>query len=392
MDTPEASYDRRGGLRWSGVVDGDQPHVIHDVLGEVPDVSGGPASIGQWEDALQRVVATGGPALHLQPVVDLRTGEAVGFEALARFSGPPDATPDVWFAAAGHLGFGPQLEAQAIHNALARRGELPRGAFLALNVTPGLIGSDEVSEALLGAGSLEGVVIELTEHSVIPDYAALGLQLDSLRDKGGLIAVDDAGTGYAGLQWLSLIKPDFVKADRSLVSDIDHDEVKLALLEMLGAVSGRLDAWLLAEGVERNGELDALVRIGVPLAQGYLLARPSANPPGVDPAAKERVRSRAKAIASGAGTIAPLVEDLPWEPAPAHGTAKPMRVKATEAVCDVAERALARSGDDRWEPLLCVDAAGAVAGYIRVERLVEAMVGLARTARQVGVGRDCPAG
>ena len=89
------------------------------------------------------------------------------------------------------------------------------------------------------------------------------------------MAIDDAGSGYAGLQWLMALSPDLIKLDRALIDRIDEDEVKTALVEMLGSFAGRVDAWVLAEGVERMAELDVILRLGVPLAQGYLFCRPT---------------------------------------------------------------------------------------------------------------------
>ena len=76
---------------------------------------------------------------------------------------------------------------------------------------------------------------------------------ERLRSRGALLAVDDAGSGYSGLQQIAAIKPQMVKLDRAIVSGVDGDEVKLALTELLGEFAGRIDAWLLAEGIEAWG-------------------------------------------------------------------------------------------------------------------------------------------
>ena len=90
------------------------------------------------------------------------------------------------------------------------------------------------------------------------------------------------------------IRPDLVKLDRSLADGVDRDPAKAAVVEMLGALAGRLDAWLLAEGIEREAELETLVGLGVPLAQGYLLARPTDEFALADPGRHRRAPARAR--------------------------------------------------------------------------------------------------
>ena len=130
---------------------------------------------------------------------------------------------------------------------------------------------------MLSGQDLSQLVVEVTEAAPVEDYAALLRALAVLRDAGAWIAVDDAGAGYASLNHVIQIRPDFVKLDRALVMDVDRDPAKHALVETFGVLAGRLDAWLLAEGIEREGEREVLAAMGVPLAQGFGLARPRAG-------------------------------------------------------------------------------------------------------------------
>jgi hypothetical protein len=136
-------------------------------------------------------------------------------------------------------------------------------------------------------------VLELTEHHAVGDLRPLIDLRDRLRAKGALLALDDAGSGYSGLQQITQFRPQLIKLDRALVTGADGDEVKLALVEMLGEFGGRIDAWLLAEGIETWGELQAFLRLRVPLGQGWLLGRP--GPPWVqlDPEVRDRLRRQA---------------------------------------------------------------------------------------------------
>src|SRR3954464_10123361 len=221
-------------------------------------------------------------SLVFQPIVDLAAATVAGYEALARFPGV--AGPDAWFAAAAEAGIAAELEALAIHKALAVVPGLPANTFLTVNVSPHLLGSAPIQDAPATRPDLHRVVVGLTEHTPVHDLAALRRQCDDLRRRGALIALDDAGSGYSGLQQLAVLRPQIVKLDRALVSDADTDPVRVALAEMLGEFAGRIDAWLLAEGIETAAELAAFAQLGVPLAEGWLLGRPS---PGFAPLAPE---------------------------------------------------------------------------------------------------------
>lgn len=107
--------------------------------------------------------------------------------------------------------------------------------------------------------------------------------------------MDDVGSGYAGLRQLTRTRPDFVKLDRSLVTHIDDDPVKIALTELVRGIASRVNGWVIAEGVERLDELTALVAMGVPLGQGYLLGRPARQWQELDPAVAARIRQLANA-------------------------------------------------------------------------------------------------
>jgi EAL domain-containing protein (putative c-di-GMP-specific phosphodiesterase class I) len=218
-----------------------------------------------WAEAVAGVLAD--PSRHrlaFQPVVDLQRGTVAGYEALSRFAGPPDAGPDVWFEAAGRHGLGPELDARVLERVVGLRPELPPNCFLTVNLDPNHLVTEPVQRALSAAPTLAGVVIELTEHRPVADYPTLVAAVAELRLRDAKLAVDDAGAGYAGLQHLMLLRPDLVKLDRALVAGCDRDPAKAALIEMLGRFTGQLDAWVLAEGIERMAELESLIRLRVP--------------------------------------------------------------------------------------------------------------------------------
>jgi EAL domain-containing protein (putative c-di-GMP-specific phosphodiesterase class I) len=118
----------------------------------------------------------------------------------------------------------------------------------------------------------------------------------TVRQAGGRVAVDDAGAGYASLRHILELRPDFVKLDRSLVAAVDRDPAIIAVVQMLGDFTSRLDSWLIAEGIERLEEMDVLASLGVPLGQGYLLGRPEGPWADVPAAIGDQIRERAAAL------------------------------------------------------------------------------------------------
>ncbi len=345
--------------------------------------------------------------LLFQPIVALREATIVGYEALARFAGQPGLTPDRWFAAADALGCGAELEALVVVRCLALRSELPPDCFLTVNVSPHLLTEPALADPLLAAGDLTPLVLELTEHQQINDLRGLLHLRDRLTDRGALLALDDAGSGYSGLQQMTRLRPHLIKLDRALVEDADADETKLALVELLGEFAGRMDAWLLAEGVETWAELEAFLRLKVPLAQGFLLGRPAPPWAPLDPVLAQRLRAMA-ARTQLTEHIASLVETAPDETlglrddqvglrldrsgrplavliprrregdqGKGHRVAPvSLRVPASAAVVEVARRLVARPARCRFDPVVCVDERGRAVGVVRLERVLLRLVDL----------------
>ena len=347
-----------------------------------------------------------------QPIADLVRREVVGYEALARFGGASGAglrTPGPYLAAAERSGRGADLEAHLLGQALSSRGGLPTGCFLAVNISPALLTRPVVLALLRDAGDLTGVVLELTEHVPVDNLTGLRRRIDRLRECGALLALDDTGAGWSGLRQVAELRPDIVKLDKSLVSDVDRDEVKQGLVELVGQFVSRLGGRLLVEGVERFEELDAVARLGVPLAQGWLLGRPSLRwselPPGVAEALAARTSHAATAprVGNQVDFTTPCVQHLaaigflPDEPPDvvivdeslrpralwvrnteddgASGWIHPVTTAlAGEQADDIVARAMTRPLQTRFDPIVCVDAAGAFVGLVRVEHLVTAAV------------------
>lgn len=370
---------------------------------------GGVAEQG-WVSALGRVLADPAqPRLVFQPIVDLARGTVVGYEALARFEGPPHAPPDDWFREASRLGGGAELEARVLRAARAATATLPPNCFLTVNLSPQQLCTPAVDEALSG-GSLVPLVLELTEQVDLVDYDQVCAVLERHRAAGLTVAIDDAGDGFAGLQRLLAVRPQLIKLDRSLTSHADRDEAQRALAEMVGALADRLDAWFLVEGIERPRQLEAFIRLGVPLGQGNLLGRPEESWGLLDPAVAALIRNIATQRACGEDDVLGLVELIPCIPrqlvadAEAMFTSQPdldvavivddqerpvglftradalagrpwrrgvQRVGPSTGIAELAVRSMTRPASSRFDPSVCCDGRGRYVGLVRMERVVE---------------------
>ncbi|MGZ6268286.1 MAG: EAL domain-containing protein [Candidatus Limnocylindrales bacterium] len=244
-----------------------------------PGLEGGEARLRAHAD-LECVIADRAFTPHFQPVVTLMDGAVVGYEALTRFSdGVP---PDARFAEAARLGLGHELESATLSAAVRAARGLPRGAFLGLNVSPGLVLTSPDLPAIL-AGPDRNVVLEITEHAPVDDYEALQVALGRFVPPVA-VAVDDAGSGYASMRHILALHPAYVKLDISWVHDIDTDPARQALVAGLAYFVAEIGSQLIGEGVETEAERATLLRLKVPLGQGYLFGHPA--PAGKAAAAK----------------------------------------------------------------------------------------------------------
>ncbi|HXF72903.1 MAG TPA: EAL domain-containing protein [Actinomycetota bacterium] len=251
------------------------PFAGHVLQGVDPHLD--PEEASARMERIGRVLGDGGPRLVFQPVVRLATGGVAGYEALARFPGGGRG-PDEWFAEAATVGSLVELELATARLALEHLERIPGGGLLFLNLSPSSITSPALLRALEGAAA-HRVVLEVTERAPVADYPALREALDALRRAGARFAVDDAGAGWASLQHVLELSPDFIKLDRALVRGVEDDRSRRALVEGLLPVAAGMDAQVIAEGIEGAAQLEALRALGVPLGQGFFLGRPAELPP-----------------------------------------------------------------------------------------------------------------
>ncbi|MFZ2050050.1 MAG: EAL domain-containing protein, partial [Solirubrobacteraceae bacterium] len=249
----------------------------------------------------------------VQPIVEVRTGSVHAYEALARFAGSTDS-PLHWFAMAATLGQRPALERACLRAALDLFGRRPAGVSLSVNLSGPVLLEPLTLEILDERRDLRGLIVEITEETLIQSDTQIQSVIAPLRERGARLAVDDMGAGYSGLRQITSVRPGYLKLDRSLISGIDRDRDRAALVGALVGYSNQVGSLLVAEGIEHSAELRVLSGLGVPLAQGYYTGRPGRPWPDV------RV-ARATSAAESGSAFAPVAEELPIDMPPAGAAA-----------------------------------------------------------------------
>ncbi len=229
----------------------------------------------ELRERIEDVLGTHAVAIALQPIVDLRTGELLGCEALARF--PDGRDPVHWLADAHKVGKGVDLELEAASRAVELLDQVPGGKRIGINASPALVVDDRFLRLFEG-GLAKRVAIELTEHAHVASYSAVNRALADLRRQGLRLAVDDTGAGYASFSHVLQLKPDSIKIDRSWLAEIEDDPARRALCTAVLSLAESLDALVIAEGIETESQLDVVTSLGITHVQGYLIARPSSDP------------------------------------------------------------------------------------------------------------------
>jgi EAL domain-containing protein (putative c-di-GMP-specific phosphodiesterase class I)/DNA-binding response OmpR family regulator len=215
-----------------------------------------------------------------QPIFDLTTMEVMGHEALTR--GPVETafeSPELLFQFAGDYEAVWELERLCIQSSAAHYAARP-GGLLFVNVEADSIAAlTAVSDTLAPLLALpQQVVLEVTERSAIRDIPVFRDALGALRNQGFRIAIDDAGSGYASLQSIAELRPNYLKVANTLITGLHADTIKRDVVEMLVNLSRRIDAICIAEGIETPQDLEECRRLGIPYGQGFYLGVPEETP------------------------------------------------------------------------------------------------------------------
>lgn len=240
----------------------------------------------QMETELRRALENGEFVLHYQSQADLRTGRLVGMEALIRWQHPERGLvpPMSFIPVAEESGLIEQIGQWALRTACEQNRAWQLEGLdplkVAVNISARQFGDSrgfaEIVAGLLGATGLDPRYLELevTESMLLKNVTENVAVLQKLGELGARIAVDDFGTGYSSLAYLKQLPIDTLKIDRTFVRDIETDPDDAAIIQAIIAMAHGLDLRVTAEGVETEGQLSALRRLGCDEYQGYLLAKP----------------------------------------------------------------------------------------------------------------------
>jgi EAL domain-containing protein (putative c-di-GMP-specific phosphodiesterase class I) len=241
----------------------------------------GPAPVIQKRDReLEAVIAHQHISLLFQPQIDPLSGAIVGAEALARWDGA--ATPEELFARATAAGLAERLsrlvQRKALRAAAVWEGPL-KGLHLSINLLPQDLARAGYQEWLLEEINAAGInprriTVEITENALLSDSDAIAERLARLRKAGVRIAVDDFGTGYASLAYLTSLPLDILKIDRGLIADIVGGARDRIVVKAMIALARELELKVIVEGVESTAQLALLADWGCDLYQGFLGAGP----------------------------------------------------------------------------------------------------------------------
>jgi len=226
---------------------------------------------------LRETLRTGGLYIDYHPIVITETEEIFGYEALARGTLRSMRRPEVMFEVAGQTDMIWELSRLCRNTAISgMKKRLEKGQLLFINIDPHDFTDPAFTETDMDVPDPTRVVLEITERTAIRDYPKFRGRLQEFRERGYRFAVDDAGSGYAGLGSIANLEPDFIKLDISLITGIDTNFIKQNLVETLVKFANDHGAMVIAEGVERAEEFMTVRNLGVHLVQGFFLHRPSA--------------------------------------------------------------------------------------------------------------------
>lgn len=240
-----------------------------------------PSDIAASRDRVQRLIDREAITIVFQPIFDLQRGRVIGHEALTR----PD--PDSGFRHAGelytaahHAGLVFDLEHLARIKTFESVNNHDGGVTLFLNNSPQVLCDDRfmdmLHDELTAAPDLSPnrLVLELTERDDFSLMGQLATQTFLLREQGFQMAIDDVGAGTSGLNRIMTLRPQWLKLDRELVSNIDGDPFKQNMIRFLSQFSRISNIRVIGEGIERRHELKSLIELGIDGGQGYYLACP----------------------------------------------------------------------------------------------------------------------
>lgn len=215
-----------------------------------------------------------------QPIVSLKNGDIMGYEALSRISCDSNISIGQMFSMAEYLGKLWKLEKLCRKKAIESAVYLPKGKYLFINVDANIILDREfksgTTRKYLDKYNLkpENVVFEITERTDVDNQEILRQVIEHYKNQGFAIAIDDVGSGYSGLNRINSLTPHYLKLDYELVHNVNESKSQKSLVELIVKYCRDMGYKAIAEGIETEEELKCLVGLGVDYGQGFLLSKP----------------------------------------------------------------------------------------------------------------------
>lgn len=213
-----------------------------------------------------------------QPIVDMKTRKPIGYEALTRgVSGSSFDDVALFFSVARESGRVKELDKICVEYALKSGQALGKDQKLFLNLNHETLIDPKIMKDLFnqkGVIGFKNIVIEVTEQSILRSFDKVREALLELKEQGVSVAIDDVGGGAVSLRDVAILKPDYMKFDRSLIRQIDSNITKQQIVLSLKLFANGIQAKATAEGIETKEEYEAVLLCGIELAQGYYFARP----------------------------------------------------------------------------------------------------------------------
>lgn len=264
-----------------GMVEGGSPATLYNAVREAKALAGRRETryLHALGDRLQRAIREGAVVTHFQPIVDLASGRIIGHEALSRGPvGTEIESPTVMFDLARDFRLAWDLQALCIRNVEPILEDLCDQGLLFFNLEAEFIQEllhrgTEVLQPFLACGSQ--VVLEVTERGAIRDFGTFRRALHDLKQMGFRIAIDDCGSGYATLEAVAELKPDFLKVGHSLFHGVENDPVRRRIVELVARCAETINAISIAEAIETEEQLSVCRELNIDLGQGYIFAHPA---------------------------------------------------------------------------------------------------------------------
>ncbi|MBU3112305.1 GGDEF domain-containing protein [Clostridium lacusfryxellense] len=235
-------------------------------------------------DELRRIISNNNLRSVFQPIVSLQTGDVIGYEALTR--GPVDSkyiNPEILFDDAKTHDLLWDLEILCRSNAIKAYSKFISDKLLFVNIDPAVLKDEHFikgfTKEILTEHNISpmSLIFEITEKTSIDSYKNFNEVINYYKSQGYKIAIDDVGTGYSGLTTIAKTRPNYIKMDMSLITNVTRDSFKKAIIKSFVEFANTTNTKIIAEGIEEVSDLYTLIEIGVHYGQGFLINKPAAD-------------------------------------------------------------------------------------------------------------------